>query len=149
MESVGSASETGVDSAWLYAETFPKGVGDEARLWTSEDYQIAVGLISEAAPYYAVPRKVMAAELEKDGRLSKQGRGGVTGVKVLNSMIEYNVLSVRPYSDMAKDIPREVFFRMVKGDEGVVEEEKDSVVVMPSPAHLFAALKNNRSRRRT
>ena len=149
MESVGAPSAKNVMSAWLVAETFSKSVGSEAPLWTSEDYQIAVGLIADAAPYYAVPQMVVWAELEKDGRLSKQGRGGVTGVKVLNSMIEYNVLSVRPYSDMAKDIPREVFFRMVKGENGIKEEKKDSVVVMPSPAHLFAALKNNRSRRRT
>ena len=140
MESVGAPSAKNVMSAWLSAETFPKGVRNEARLWTSEDYQIAVGLIADAAPYYAVPQMLVWAELEKDGRLSKQGRGGVTGVKVLNSMIEYNVLSVRPYSDMAKDIPREVFFRMVKRENGS-RVVKDSVVVMPSPAHLFEALK--------
>ena len=140
MESVGAPSAKNVMSAWLYATSFSKGVGSEARLWTSEDYQIAVGLIADAAPYYAVPQIVMAAELEKDGRLSKQGRGGVDGLQVLLSMIEYNVLSVRPYSDMAKDIPREVFFRMVKRENGS-RVVKDSVVVMPSPAHLFEALK--------
>ena len=149
MESVGAPSAKNVMSAWLYATSFSKGVGSEARLWTSEDYQIAVGLIADAAPYYAVPQIVMAAELQKDGRLAKRGRGDIDGLQVLYSMIEYNVLAVRPYSDMAKDIPREVFFRMVKGENGIKEEKKDSVVVMPSPAHLFAALKNNRSRRRT
>ena len=145
---MGAPSAKNVMSAWLYATSFSKGVGSEARLWTSEDYQIAVSLIADAAPYYAVPQIVMAAELERDGRLSKQGRGGVDGLQVLLSMIEYNVLSVRPYSDMAKDIPREVFFRMVKRKKGS-REVKDSVVVMPSPAHLFAALKKNRLRRRT
>ena len=70
----------------------------------------------------------------------------MTGMKVLNSMIEYNVLSVRPYSDMAKDIPREVFFRTVEGEEGI-EEQEDSVVMMPSRAHLLFALKKNRLRR--
>ncbi|KAL4540125.1 hypothetical protein Ndes2437B_g01543 [Nannochloris sp. 'desiccata'] len=127
---------------------FLRAWGGEDRLWTSEDYQLAVGLIANAAPYYSVPQIVIAAELEKDERLFKQGRGDIAGIDVLLSMIEYNVLSVRPYSGMAKDIPREVFFRMVKGEEGIVEEKKDSVVVMPSPAHLFAALKNNRLRRR-
>lgn len=138
MESVGAASARNVDDAWLYAETFAQEQGLEARLWTSEDYQIAVGLIADAAPYYAVPEIVIAAELEKDGRLLTRG---VTGIKVLYSTIEYNVLSVRPYSDMAKDIPREAFFRMVKRKKGLVEK-KNPVVVMPSPAHLFAALKN-------
>ena len=41
-----------------------------------------------------------------------------------------------------------MFFRMVKGEDGINEEHEDSVVVMPSPAHLFAALKKNRLRRR-
>ena len=148
MKSVGAASAKNVTSAWLYATSFSKGVGSEARLWTSEDYQIAVGLIADAAPYYAVPQLVMAAELQKDGRLAKRGRGDIDGLQVLYSMIEYNVLAVRPYSDMAKDIPREVFFRMVKGENGSNEEEEDSVVVMPSPAHLFFGLKKNRLRRR-
>ena len=139
MKSVGAASAKNVMDAWLYATSFSKGVGSEARLWTSEDYQIAVGLIADAAPYYAVPQIVMAAELQKDGRLAKRGRGDIDGLQVLYSMIEYNVLSVRPYSDMAKDIPREVFFRTVKRKKGPVEKN-DSVVVMPSPAHLFAAL---------
>ena len=145
MKSVGAASAKNVMDAWLYATSFSKGVGSEARLWTSEDYQIAVGLIADAAPYYAVPQLVMAAELQKDGRLLRRG---VTGIKVLYSMIEYNVLSVRPYSGMARDIPREVFFRMIEGDEGLVEA-KDSLVVMPFPAHLFAALKKNGLRRRS
>ena len=139
MKSVGAASAKNVTSAWLYATSFSKGVGSEARLWTSEDYQIAVGLIADAAPYYAVPQIVMAAELQKDGRLAKRGRGDIDGLQVLYSMIEYNVLAVRPYSDMAKDIPREVLFRTVKRKKGPVEKN-DSVVVMPSPAHLFAAL---------
>lgn len=142
MESVGAASAKNVKDAWLYATSFSKGVGGENRLWTSEDYQIAVGLIADAAPYYAVPQIVMAAELQKDGRLFKQGRGDIDGLQVLYSMIEYNVLSVRPYSGMAKDIPREVFHRMVKRKKGTEQEGTDSVVVMPSPAHLFAALKN-------
>ena len=137
MELVGDASAKNVDDAWSYAETFAQGL--EACLWTSEDYQIAVGLIADAAPYYAVPQIVMAAELQKDGRLAKRGRGDIDGLQVLYSMIEYNVLAVRPYSDMAKDIPREVFFRTVKRKKGPVEKN-DSVVVMPSPAHLFAAL---------
>ena len=139
--SVGAATERFVNDAWLYATSFSKGVGSEVRLWTSEDYQIVVGLIADATPYYAVPQIVVAAELEKDGRLSKQGRGGVDGLQVLLSMLYYKVLSVRPYSDMAKDIPREVFFRMVEGENGIKEEQKDSVVMMPSPWHLFAALK--------
>ena len=125
MKSVGAASKKEVNAAWLYDTTFSKEEGREAVRWTSEDYQIAVGLIADAAPYYAVPRIVMAAELEKAGRLSKHGRGGIRGVNVLYSMIEYNVLSVRPYSDMAKDIPREVFFRTVEGGKGIKKEEED------------------------
>jgi hypothetical protein len=51
-------------------------------------------------------------------------------------MVEFNVLCLHPYSEMAKDIPREAFFKEVWGIE-----EEDNVVTMPSPAHLAAVLK--------
>ena len=50
-------------------------------------------------------------------------------------MVEVGILYLRPYSDMAKDIPREAFFKDVWG-----ASEVDEVVTMPSPAHLAAVL---------
>ena len=118
------------------------------RSWQSEHYKAVLRLIA-ANPYHAVRQKEVLAALEKvDKRnvvqvllslvLEKVGvktAKNVTADEVLLSMVEYNVVSLRPYSDMAQDIPREAFFKMEWG----VEEEND-VVTMPSPAHLAAAL---------
>ena len=144
MESTGAATAMSVDHAWRYSSLGNSSAflsRQEPRLWTSEDYRIAVGAITAAAPYYAAWISLVVDELEKDERLAKQGRGGVSGIQVLLSMVEYDVLSIRQYSDMARDIPREALYKMVEGRNGTKEEDKDSVVIMPTPAHLCAALK--------
>jgi hypothetical protein len=99
------------------------------RIWERNHYKTVLRLIA-ANPYHAVRRDDAEAALEKEG-IAKH----VTAAQVLLSMVEFNVVSLRPYSDMAKDIPREAFFKEVWDIE-----EEDSVVTMPSPAHLAACL---------
>ena len=79
-----------------------------------------------------VAQVLLSLVLEKVGVKTVKN---VTAAQVLESMVEFNVLALRPYSKMAEDIPREVFF---KEEWGL--EEGDNVVTMPSPAHLAAAL---------
>ena len=99
------------------------------RSWESGHYKAVLRLIA-AIPYHAVH--------QKDAEAALRGVGipeNVTAAQVLLSMVEYNVVSLRPFSTMAEDIPREAFYKMEWG----VEEEED-VVTMPSPAHLAAAV---------
>ncbi len=99
------------------------------RIWESEHYKAVLRLIA-ANPYHAVR--------QKDAEATLRGVGipeNVTADEVLLSMVEYNVVTLRPYSKMARDIPREAFFKQVGK-----KEKEDSVVTMPSPAHLAAVL---------
>lgn len=100
-----------------------------SRSWESEHYKAVLRLIA-ANPYHAVRKEDAVAALKDEGIPEN-----VTGAQVLLSMVEYNVVSLRPYSDMAQDIPKEAFFKQV----GKKEKEND-VVTMPSPAHLAAVL---------
>ena len=125
-----SQPQKGVATALERPEIIPPRTDSSApRSWESKHYKSVLRLIA-ANPYHAVRQEDAEAALRGVG-MDKN----VTGAQVLLSMVEYNVVSLRPYSDMAKDIPREAFFRMEWG----VEEEKD-VVTMPSPAHLAAVL---------
>ena len=125
-----SQPQKGVATALERPEIIPPRTDSSApRSWESKHYKSVLRLIA-ANPYHAVRQEDAEAALRGVG-IDKN----VTGAQVLLSMVEYNVVSLRPYSDMAKDIPREAFFRMEWG----VEEEKD-VVTMPSPAHLAAVL---------
>ena len=114
-----------VTNAWFGNRTNAK--------YTREHYRTAVGLIA-ASPYHAVQKYVLQTELEKQYPNLKEF--GLDGAQVLESMIEYTVLSMRPYSDLAKDMPREVFIH--KDEKGV--EMMNRVVVMPTPVHLYTAL---------
>lgn len=129
-----------VATALLRPEQIPVPEGGSPARFTAADYTTAVRLITQARPYHAVPQLVLEAELAKGSHVAT----GVSGNDVLTSMIEYNLLTVRPYSEMARDLPRELFFRTKKGEEGDEAEEEDSLVMMPSPAHLHAALKKSR-----
>ncbi|KAG7674132.1 hypothetical protein KSW81_005971 [Nannochloris sp. 'desiccata'] len=99
------------------------------RIWEGKHYKTVLRLIA-ANPYHAVRRNEVHAALKDVGVAEN-----VTAAQVLLSMVEFNVLSLRPYSEMAEDIPREAFF---KEEWGL--EEGDNVVTMPSPAHLAAVL---------
>ena len=83
-----------------------------------------------ANPYHAVRQEDAEAALIGVGI-----NENVSADEVLLSMVEYDVLSLRPFSKMAQDIPREAFFK----EEWGVEVE-DNVVTVPSPAHLAAVL---------
>ncbi|KAG7670933.1 hypothetical protein KSW81_004363 [Nannochloris sp. 'desiccata'] len=103
---------------------------DGPRIWEAKHYRAVLRLIA-ANPYHAVRQEDAEAALQDVGGIPKS----VTAAKVLESMVEFNVVSLRSYSEMAEDIPREAFF---KEEWGV--EEQDNVVTMPSPAHLAAVL---------
>jgi hypothetical protein len=105
--------------------------GSLAVAYDSGAYRTVLRLIA-ANPYHAVRSSEVHAALEKVGIKT----GNARAAQVLLSMVEYNVVSLRPYSNMAKDIPREAFLKQVGS-----KEKEDSVVTMPSPAHLAAVLK--------
>ena len=92
---------------------------DEPPEWTEDHWATVLQRIT-TAPHHAVLRNELAKELGKGD--------GKTGKKILLSMFKYNLLALRPYSTLARDLPREVF-----GDE---EEE---VVTLPSAGHTWAA----------
>ena len=99
------------------------------RIWEAKHYKAVLRLIA-AHPYHAV-RQQDAEDALADVGIAEN----VTADEVLLSMVEYNVLSLRPYSTMAHDIPKEAFFKKVGS-----KEKKDSVVTMRSAAHLAAVL---------
>ena len=120
-----------VTKALEYPEVIDPPVGSGGpRLWEAKHYKAVLRLI-DASPYYAVRRKEVHAALKDVGDIPEN----VTAAQVLLSMVEFNVLSLRPYTEMAKDIPREAFFKKVGR-----KEKQDNMVTMPSPAHLAAVL---------
>ncbi|KAG7671494.1 hypothetical protein KSW81_003629 [Nannochloris sp. 'desiccata'] len=107
-----SAIEQGFDP-----EIIPKR--DELPEWTEGQWATVLQRIT-TAPHHAVLRNELAKDLGKGD--------GKTGKKILLSMVKYNLLALRPYSTLARDLPLEVF-----GDE---EEE---VLTLPSAGHTWAA----------
>ncbi|KAG7673341.1 hypothetical protein KSW81_006555 [Nannochloris sp. 'desiccata'] len=120
-----SEPQEDVTTALDFPETIPPPTDSTGpRIWGTEHYKAVLRLIA-ANPYHAVRRKEVLAALRDIGIAEN-----VTAADVLLSMVEFNVVSLRPYSIMAQDIPREAFFYEEWG-----VEEKDSVVTMRSPAH--------------
>ncbi|KAH7615646.1 hypothetical protein NADE_007554 [Nannochloris sp. 'desiccata'] len=98
-------------------EILPKR--DELPEWTEGQWATVLERLT-TAPHHSVLRN----ELEKD-----VGNGdGKTGKQIILSMVEYNLLALRPYSTLARDLPLEVY--------GVGEKE---VMTLPSPSHVWAA----------
>ena len=125
-----SKPKAAVDKALKRPELIDPPVGSTGpRIWERNHYKTVLRLIA-ANPYHAVRRDDVEAALEKEGIPEN-----ATAAQVLLSMVEFNVVSLRPYSEMAKVIPREAFFKKAGG-----KEKEDSVVTMPSPAHLAAVL---------
>ena len=119
-----------VTKALEFPELIDPPIGSTGpRIWEAKHYKAVIRLIA-TNPYHAVRRKEAHAAL-KDVGIAEN----VTAAQVLLSMVEFNVLALRPYSEMAEDIPREAFFRLVGS-----KEKQDNVVTMPSPAHLAAVL---------
>ena len=114
-----------------YPELIDPPIGSTGpRLWGGKHYKAVLRLIA-ANPYHAVRRK----EVHAREKLDIKAVENVTAAQVLLSMVKFNVLSLRPYTEMAKDIPREAFFKKVGR-----KEKQDNMVTMPSPAHLAAVL---------
>lgn len=131
MKEVWSEPQKGVTTALNFPERIPPPTDSSGpRIWESKHYKAVLRLIA-ANPYHAVRSSEVHAALEQEGIKTEN----TTADQVLLSMMEYNVVSLRPYSKMAKDIPREAFFKKVGS-----KEKEDSVVTMPSPAHLAAVL---------
>ena len=125
-----SKPQMAVTKALEFPELIDPPIGSTGpRIWEAKHYKAVIRLIA-TNPYHAVRRKEAHAAL-KDVGIAEN----VTAAQVLLSMVEFNVLALRPYSEMAEDIPREAFF---KEEWGL--EEGDNVVTMPSPAHLAAVL---------
>jgi hypothetical protein len=118
-----------VAEALEFPELIPPPVGsDGPRIWEAKHYKAVLRLIA-ASPYHAARRREVHAALMVGSDDS------FTAAEVLLSMVEFNVVSLRPYSTMAEDLPREAFYKKVGRKEKI-----DSVVTMPSPAHLAAVL---------
>ena len=130
MRAILSKPQMAVTKALEFPELIDPPIGSTGpRIWEAKHYKAVIRLIA-TNPYHAVRRKEAHAAL-KDVGIAEN----VTAAQVLLSMVEFNVLALRPYSEMAEDIPREAFFRLVGS-----KEKQDNVVTMPSPAHLAAVL---------
>jgi hypothetical protein len=98
-------------------EIIPKR--DELPAWTEGQWETVLERIA-TTPDHAVLRKELEKEVAKGD--------GKTGKQIILSMVKYNLLALRPYSTLARDLPREVY--------GVGKKE---VVTLPSPGHVWAA----------
>ncbi|KAG7667045.1 hypothetical protein KSW81_000788 [Nannochloris sp. 'desiccata'] len=92
---------------------------DELPDWFEDQWATVLQCLT-TAPHHAVLRNELAKNLGKEDE--------ERGDEIILSMVKYNLLALRPYSTLARDLPREVY--------GVDEEE---VVTLPSPGHVWAA----------
>ena len=113
-------------------------IGAGPAVWTADHYKAVVRLIVESE-HHAVPRKKAVAALEP--LLKVPMPEGVDAYQILRSMVEWNVLNIRPYFGLAKDIPRQAFCPEGEKPEAVADHNLGRVVTMPSAAHLRAANK--------
>lgn len=119
MSQARAAVDSGFDPDYLKEQkrTNPPG-------WTEAQYEVALqeiatGQTVNGVRYHAVPEKALVAKLRQLG----------SGRRALNSMIEYNLLTLRPPSQLAQDI-----------DVAVYGEQRRRVVTMPTPAYLYCVL---------
>ncbi|KAH7620151.1 putative ATP-binding protein [Nannochloris sp. 'desiccata'] len=92
---------------------------DELPDWFEDQWAMVLQRLT-TAPHHAVLRNELAKNLGK----GDEERGD----EIILSMVKYNLLALRSYSTLARDLPREVY--------GVEEEE---VVTLPSAGHTWAA----------
>ena len=97
---------------------------DVAPLWTEKQWELVLQEIVKA-PHHAVVRNELVTTLEE------LVPGARSGKAVLLSMVEYNLLALRPPSELARDLPPDVY-----GDD-----ELDMVVTLQLPVHVWAAKK--------
>ena len=118
-----------VKEALFEPETMLAPQGSGPRLWTSEHYRIILRLIA-TSKHHAVEKRDAWKALEKESKKRK-----VAPAQALLSMAEFGLITLRPYSDLAIDIPRDAF-----GPNDISDVELDDVVTLASPAHLRAAV---------
>lgn len=92
--------------------------------WSTEQYRTVLRHIA-TTPHHAVRRRDLARVLGSDG------------AAVLRSLVEYGLLTVRPQSALAHDLPQEAFWDKAG--------REDAVVTMPTPARLHAVLRMHKS----
>jgi hypothetical protein len=102
----------------LAGTAMPTETWKSAPTWTPDELRTVLRLIARA-PHHAVLENKVAAAL------------GGRGFEVLLSLVEHNLLALRPRSRLARDLPPEVF----EGRLGA------RVVTLPSPAELYCVLK--------
>ena len=100
----------------LWPEDFPTRGSRSPPAWTEEDYK-------------TVLREIALAKEHKHA-VSYQRLKTMVGKKAVRSMIEWNLVAMRPSSRWAKDVPETVFNHL--GDE--------KLVTMPSPVALYFVL---------
>ena len=96
---------------------------DVAPPWNGAQWKKVLELIT-TAPHHAVLQSTLEKELGKDSKIS--------GELILLSMVKYNLLALRYPSDLARDLPQEVY------DNDGAEEP---VVTLPLPSYVWAAKK--------
>jgi hypothetical protein len=99
---------------------------DVAPLWTRKQWELVLQEIVKA-PHHAV----LQEDLEKKLEETVSGPESAEGENILMSMVKYNLLALRPPSELARDLPPEVY--------GV--DELDIAVTLPLPVHVWAAKK--------
>lgn len=94
---------------------------DVAPLWNGAQWKKVLELIT-TSPHHAVLQSTLEKELGKDSKIS--------GELILRSMGKYNLLALRYPSDLARDLPQEVYGNSMK-----------TVVTLPLPSYVWAAKK--------
>ncbi len=97
--------------------TIPKR--DELPYWAEDQWETVLESIV-TAPHHAVLRDDLSRDL---GKVDDD-----IGDEIILSLVKYNLLTLRPYSTLARDLPREVY-----------GGHKKEVVTLPSPGHVWAA----------
>lgn len=113
----------------------PHPYGASPRAWKPYHYSAVLQKLINS-PHHVVPKEVAYAALE-EVVLPEDATVDV----ILNSMAEYNLILLRTYSKMSRDIPDEAFEFRVTLDGGLEYEAEETVVAMPSPARFAAPLK--------
>ena len=124
-ESWDGALKSAVDGAVSAVRDAARPAGlplrDIAPRWTGAQWKKVLELIT-TAPHHAVLQSKLEKELDNESKNS--------GYLVLRSMVKYNLLAFRYPSDLARDLPQEVY-----GNSG------KSVVTLPLPSYVWAAKK--------
>ena len=106
---------------------------DQAPVWTADQWKLVLQRLT-AAKHYAVIRSELEDELEEIVT-NLQRKSGVDGTAILLSLVNYNLLSLRPPSTLARDLPQDVYGVQ---REGVMTLRK-GVVTLPKAGHVPAA----------